>query len=287
MIGSKYIALPAVLAAMLAGAGVAAAAGTPEGVWIDHTGRGAVEIKDCSGALCGHVVWVKDPKHLNTCRNQIIGNVKLVSSGVWDRGWIVDPDDNARYSVELKPIGNDRLRVTGYMGSKFFSETMIWKRAPADLKRCDGVETATTPPQPDRQASLPASPAAPKPKAAPQVAPDATTERPAARPSPERAPTVERPGRQDEPDRQTPHAPQVETAEKSPAAPQPGAGPQAAPAETAPQPEESPRVATGPKLKSFDFGDLVRVKQVRGNRNGKRMCRVELPYFTVEVPCDM
>jgi hypothetical protein len=27
--------------------------------------------------------------------------------------------------------------VMGYMGNKFLSETMTWRRAPADLKRCD------------------------------------------------------------------------------------------------------------------------------------------------------
>ena len=34
---------------------------SPLGVWIDHTGRGAVEITDCGGKLCGRIVWVKDP----------------------------------------------------------------------------------------------------------------------------------------------------------------------------------------------------------------------------------
>ena len=121
---------------------VAVAQTSPTGVWIDHTGRGAVEITECNGALCGHIVWVKDANHSKTCRNQVIGDVRPVRNNTWDRGWIVDPDDNARYSVELKPMGEDRLRVVGYMGSKLFSETMTWKRAPADLKRCDFKEPA-------------------------------------------------------------------------------------------------------------------------------------------------
>lgn len=124
-------------------ASTAVHAASPVGTWIDHTGRGAVEIAECGGGLCGHVVWVKDTKNAKACRDQIIGNVKAVGANTWDRGWIVDPDDNARYSVELKPVGEDRLRVTGYMGSKLFSETMTWKRAPADLKCCDGKEAAT------------------------------------------------------------------------------------------------------------------------------------------------
>ena len=68
----------AAFAATVAATSAASAGGEPTGVWIDHTGRGAVEIT---------------------------------------------------------PMG-DRLKVMGYMGSKMLSETMTWRRAPADLKRC-------------------------------------------------------------------------------------------------------------------------------------------------------
>jgi uncharacterized protein (DUF2147 family) len=50
------------LAITLASVGGAVAASSPIGVWIDHTGRGAVEIIDCGGKLCGHLVWFKDAK---------------------------------------------------------------------------------------------------------------------------------------------------------------------------------------------------------------------------------
>lgn len=30
----------------------------------------------------------------------------------------------------------DSLKVVGYAGTKMLSETMVWTRAPADLKRC-------------------------------------------------------------------------------------------------------------------------------------------------------
>jgi uncharacterized protein (DUF2147 family) len=154
------------LAALAAGlsATVALASPPPTGVWIDHTGRGAVEIVDCGGALCGHVVWVKDARNKSACRTQIIGNARPVSTNTWDRGWILDPDDNSKYSVELKTIGQDRLRVVGYMGTKLFSETFTWKRAPADLKRCDGRESVVP---------VAAPPAAP-PVATPDVSPSPT-----------------------------------------------------------------------------------------------------------------
>jgi uncharacterized protein (DUF2147 family) len=113
------------------------AASEPTGLWYDHTGRGAVEIVKCGANLCGRLVWLKDASNKSACGTQIIGNVKPVAGGAWDGGWIYDPEDDAKYSVEITPMGAEKLKVVGYAGSKLLSETMIWRRAPADLKRCN------------------------------------------------------------------------------------------------------------------------------------------------------
>jgi uncharacterized protein (DUF2147 family) len=109
------------------------------GIWIDHTGRGAVEIVNCGSNLCGRVVWLQDAANGEACGMQIIGNAKPVGGGRWDNGWIYDPDAGSRYSVEITPLGGGRLKVMGYSGSKFLSETMIWRRAPSNLKRCNSI----------------------------------------------------------------------------------------------------------------------------------------------------
>jgi len=142
----------------------------PTGVWIDHTGRGAVEIAPCGEALCGRVVWLKDAANTQACGVQILGEVKPTGSGVWDKGWIYDPEEDSKFDVELKPVGTDKLRVVGYLGTKLFSETMTWKRAPADLQRCDAKEqTAAVAPAPAPSATPPAP--APSSSATPQAAP--------------------------------------------------------------------------------------------------------------------
>jgi len=133
--------------AALAAAGPAHAA-SPTGIWIDHTGRGAVEITECGANLCGRLVWLKDGANKKGCGVQIIGNARPVGKDTWDGGWIFDPEKNEKYSVELKPIGADKLRVLGYMGSKLFSETMIWKRAAVELERCDAAPNTTALPKP-------------------------------------------------------------------------------------------------------------------------------------------
>ena len=124
------------LAITVAACSVSVAGSSPIGVWIDHTGRGAVEITNCGGKLCGRIVWVKDPAHSEGCHFQVIGDVKPIAGNKWDGGWIINPDKdpNTKYDVEITLLSDERLKVLGYMGTKFLSETMTWTRAPADLK---------------------------------------------------------------------------------------------------------------------------------------------------------
>lgn len=106
------------------------------GVWLDHTGRGAVEITDCGDAVCGKVVWVGDEANAKGCGLQILGDVKPVGDGTFDGGWIYDPDRDAKFDVELAPQAGGKLTVVGYKGIKLFSETFTWTRAPDNLQRC-------------------------------------------------------------------------------------------------------------------------------------------------------
>jgi len=144
--------LPIVLAAS---AGAVAAAPNPLGTWIDHTGRGAVEITDCNGALCGRIVWLKAADNAQACDMQIIGNVKP-SGAKWDGGWIYDPERKAKYDVEVSLLGDQKLKILGYAGFKLFSETMIWTRAPADLERCT-TTVSVKPEAPKPEAAKPAA----------------------------------------------------------------------------------------------------------------------------------
>ena len=128
------------------------------GVWIDHTGRGAVEIVPCGAKACGYIYWVKetvgkngqpvmdiknpDPKRRNKpiCGTQILIDLikeKPARVGhVWGGGSIYDPEEGEKFDVELKLNSPSDLSVLGYAGVKFLGETYAWKRAPADLARC-------------------------------------------------------------------------------------------------------------------------------------------------------
>jgi uncharacterized protein (DUF2147 family) len=135
-------------------AAVANAAGGYGGIWYDDTGQGAVEIGTCRDRLCGRIVWLREPvdkagrpltdgfnsdparRQRPICGLPVIGDLKRQGSGAWDEGWIYDPKQGKQFDVELKLRTADALQVTGYLGFKFLSETFVWRRAPADLKRC-------------------------------------------------------------------------------------------------------------------------------------------------------
>lgn len=145
MSGMKLIASAFAAALVPASVNGAAAASDPVGIWLNDTGRGAVEIKMCGNALCGHVVWVKDASDTKGCGKQILSNVTSVGGGRWDNGWIYSPERGRRYNVEVTPLANGTLRVTGYAGMRFMSKTMIWKRAPDNLERCGTTEAKAVP----------------------------------------------------------------------------------------------------------------------------------------------
>ena len=257
--------------------GSASAWASPDarGVWLSDTGRGAIEIKDCGDKLCGHVVWTRDVTDASRgCGKQMIGDVAPSGDGVWDGGWVYSPDKKRRFDVELKPLADGTLRVTGYAGTRFFSKTMIWTKAPADLQRCDASKV-------EASAEPPAAAAVETPAPAPAPAPAAVPAVPAPIKEAAKAP---------EPAKPAPVAKQAEPAQVAPK--QAATPPQTEPAQ---QQKPEPRVADADdsgddmpkdidglvdKLDGKEFGDGYGLKKV-----GNGDCRVKLPYVTITVPC--
>lgn len=245
-------AIAAAIGAALSFVSPAGAAGSdPLGVWLDDTGRGAIEIKPCGSNLCGYVVAVKNANDTKGCGKQIIGDAKPVDGGRWDNGWIYSPEKRKNYDVELKPMSNGTLRVVGYAGTKLFSRTMIWTAAPADLKRCDAVD-ATAPPATEAKAEPTETPA--KPVA---TAPEG------AQPNTEAAKTVAKDAKPE-----TPAADVAEVPSKS---------------ETESEGGEQPGERTTGKS-GLKIGDLDLDKVLTRTESGK--CKLDLPWVKVKFDCE-
>jgi uncharacterized protein (DUF2147 family) len=143
---SSVAAGVAILVAIALAAGVAAQAPAVDvaGIWIDHTGQGAVEIAPCGNRLCGRVVWLKNPEHKSRsgkriCGAQILGDLRKEGAHAWGEGWIYNPEDEERFSAAIELANANTLRVTGYVGFRMLGETFTWKRATSTLERCPGA----------------------------------------------------------------------------------------------------------------------------------------------------
>ncbi len=153
----------AVVVVAVVATGSAAQNSDVAGVWIDDSGKGAIEIAPCDGdKLCGRIVWLKQPNDKSgkpltdgynpkmnlrqqpVCGLQVMGDLQRVSGGTWDNGWIYDPKQGKQFDVEIKLRAPDRLQVMGYQGVKFLSETFVWTRAPATIARCDTASSQAT-----------------------------------------------------------------------------------------------------------------------------------------------
>jgi uncharacterized protein (DUF2147 family) len=248
----------AAFAAVVLASGSASAASDPTGVWVNDTGRGAIEIKQCGDGLCGHVVWVKDPADTKGCGRQIIGDATPAGSGTWDNGWIYSPEKKKKYDVELKPLSDGNLRVTGYAGTKLFSKKMIWTPAPADLVRCSTQQAAAAP----AAAPAPAAEAAPAPATGSAKAASIEELKLRAKTAPADQQTAAA----------TPEAPSAET-KAAPAAP--AAKSEPAPAEAEQEvAEESTEDGLADKLGEF----------IKKGPDGK--CKLDLPWVKVDFNCE-
>lgn len=123
---------------MLALASVAAAsqiaraepAGDPSGVWLTEAGDAKVDVSKCGNALCGKIVWLKQPIDSATGKPQvddknpnpalakrtIIGlNLfhSMKPSGDHWSGRIYNADDGKTYASDVSMVDGKTLKVSG------------------------------------------------------------------------------------------------------------------------------------------------------------------------------
>jgi len=145
MISLRSIAL-AVLAVGLSAIGTAGA-GDPTGTWLTENGRSKVTIANCGGALCGTIVWLKEPNdpatgkpktdvHNSDAAKQsrpLLGVAIVLGmkpSGTADKwvGEVYNPEDGRTYSGSITLKGTNQLDLQG-CALGIFCKTQTWSRA--------------------------------------------------------------------------------------------------------------------------------------------------------------
>ncbi len=92
-------------------------AAVPEGIWTVGD-RVAVRIFDCSGDLCGQVIWLQNPA-LRTpaiCGRTIIWGLRSSGPEQWSGGWFFDPENGSTYNVSARLTQADVIAADIYRG---------------------------------------------------------------------------------------------------------------------------------------------------------------------------
>jgi uncharacterized protein (DUF2147 family) len=120
----------AAIALIALGATGSALAADAAGTWLTQGGTSRIKIADCGGALCGTIVWLKEPKDDNgkpkTDKNnsdqskrsrpligvQIVLGMKPAGTDKWT-GQVYNAEDGKTYSGNLTFSGGDSLKLQG------------------------------------------------------------------------------------------------------------------------------------------------------------------------------
>src|SRR5215204_2507115 len=119
----------AIALAVLGLAGPACA--DPIGTWLTENGRSRVNVADCGGALCGTIVWLREPNDPETGKPktdknnsdaakrsrpligvQIVLGMKPAGADKWS-GQVYNAEDGKTYSGNLTFSGGDALQLQG------------------------------------------------------------------------------------------------------------------------------------------------------------------------------
>jgi uncharacterized protein (DUF2147 family) len=110
-------------------------ANDPAGVWLTQSGDARIKVQRCGSALCGRVVWLKEPTDKATGKPQrddknadpaqrtrpVIGislfiNMQPAGPNKW-AGRIYNADDGKTYESSVTLVSSATLNVRGCMGT--------------------------------------------------------------------------------------------------------------------------------------------------------------------------
>jgi uncharacterized protein (DUF2147 family) len=122
-------------------------AAVPLGVWLIDA-KAAVQIFDCSGLMCGRILWLYKPRDSqgaldedknnpdpalqkrNLCGLTILWNLRPDGPGHWSDGWFYNPDDGHTYRVKAELTSADVLTARIYSWISLFGKTKTLIRVP-------------------------------------------------------------------------------------------------------------------------------------------------------------
>jgi uncharacterized protein (DUF2147 family) len=140
------LAVAALVAALAATLPRPALAADPNGTWLTEAGTSRIKIADCGGALCGNIVWLKDPNDAATQRPlldknnpdaakrvrplmgvTIVIGMKPSGADKW-AGQVYNAEDGKTYTGNITMQGANALRLEGCALGGLICKGQIWTR---------------------------------------------------------------------------------------------------------------------------------------------------------------
>jgi uncharacterized protein (DUF2147 family) len=128
--------------------GTAVSAEVPDGAWFIEGSGAAIQIFDCSGRLCGRIVWLRtardaagrlasdkknpDPafRQRLLCGLTILQGLQREGLDHWNSGSLYNPNDGETYRVSAELRSADVFVARIYLGVPLFGETKTLLRVP-------------------------------------------------------------------------------------------------------------------------------------------------------------
>jgi uncharacterized protein (DUF2147 family)/fucose 4-O-acetylase-like acetyltransferase len=136
----------------------------PVGLWHAEGGAAQIDLRDCGGALCGRVAWLRSPFDEHGCalldrhnpddslRERPVIGLEILrglepspgEDGVWTSGSIYDPGSGSTYRASLTVADENHLELRGYVGIPLLGRTTTWFRVGSEQEICSERSPMTT-----------------------------------------------------------------------------------------------------------------------------------------------
>jgi uncharacterized protein (DUF2147 family) len=146
MIPAHRFVLPALAVLALAATMPSARAADPIGTWLTEAGTSRIRIADCGGALCGNIVWMKEPIDPETQKPRvdkmnpdaarrglplmgaaIVIGMKPSGADKW-AGQVYNAEDGKTYSGSITMVSAGALKLEGCALAGLICKAQTWRR---------------------------------------------------------------------------------------------------------------------------------------------------------------
>ncbi len=103
-----------------------ALAGDVVGEWARDDGKAKVRFAPCGAAVCGRVIWLRDPTGPAKVGQQVFFDMKPSGEDVW-AGMAFNPDDGRNYTGKMTMSG-DSLITAGCVFGGWICKSVAWTK---------------------------------------------------------------------------------------------------------------------------------------------------------------